>query len=314
MHIKSLAIALAALATPSVAGIVQGFSYGSTNTDGSCRRYDDFKHLFERAKNLSGATGFTAARLYTSIQCGTSADYIEAYKAAIDTDTTILVGLWTSAGRQVFENELNALIGASKMLKDDFTKRVVGISVGSEDLYRSSPQGVINGEGPGCTADEIEGYIGWLRDWVKDTDLEHIPVTHVDTWTAWVLPEASKVAMAVDFLCHNSFPYFEDARPNAIEKAADNFWSAVSATEGAAQGKDVWITETGWPDTGPIRRDAVPSLDNAKTYWNTIGCSLFGKRSTFWYTLVDGAKTKSDLSFAITPSTEEIPKYNLTCS
>ncbi|KAI0523797.1 GPI-anchored cell wall beta-1,3-endoglucanase EglC [Xylaria bambusicola] len=314
MQIKSLSIALAALATPSIAGIVQGFSYGSMNTDGSCRRYDDFKYLFERARNLHGASGFTAARLYTSIQCGTSADYIEAYKAAIDTNTTILVGLWASAGRHVFENELNALIGASRALKDDFTKRVVGISVGSEDLYRSSPQGVINGEGPGCTADEIEGYIGWLRDWLKGTDLEHIPVTHVDTWTAWVLPEASKVVKAVDFLCHNSFPYFEDARPNAIEKAADNFWSAVSATEGAAQGKDVWITETGWPDTGPVRRDAVPSLDNAKTYWNTIGCSLFGKRSTFWYTLVDGAKTTADLSFAITPSTDESPKYNLACS
>ncbi|KAI1366779.1 GPI-anchored cell wall beta-1,3-endoglucanase EglC [Xylaria arbuscula] len=314
MWTQLLVIALAALATPSLAGVSQGFSYGATNPDGSCRRYDDFKHLFERAKNLPVASHFTAARLYTSIQCGTSADYIEAYKAAIDTDTTILVGLWASAGRHVFENELNALLGAARALKDDFTKRVVGISVGSEDLYRGSAQGVINGEGPGCTADEIEGYIGWLRDWVRGTDLEHIPVTHVDTWTVWVLPETSKVVRAVDFLCHNSFPYFEDTRPNAIEKAADNFWSAVSATESVAQGKDVWVTETGWPDTGPVRRDAVPSIDNAKTYWNTIGCSLFGKRNTFWYALVDGAKTNSDLSFAITPPAEENPKFDLTCS
>lgn len=182
MRTQSLFIALAALAAPTLAGISQGFSYGATNPDGSCRKYDDFKRLFERAKNLPGASNFTAARLYTSIQCGTSADYIEAYKAAIDTDTTILVGLWASGGRQVFENELHALLGAAQALKDDFTKRLVGISVGSEDLYRSSPQGVINGEGPGSTAEEIEGYIGWLRDWIKGTDLEHIPVTHVDTW------------------------------------------------------------------------------------------------------------------------------------
>ncbi|KAI0910756.1 GPI-anchored cell wall beta-1,3-endoglucanase EglC [Ustulina deusta] len=314
MQIQGLAIYLGALAVPFAAQATQGFNYGSTNNDGSCRRYDDFKQLFERAKNLPGAPGFTAARLYTSIQCGTSADPIEAYQAAIDTDTKILVGLWASAGRHVFENELNALIGAAKTLGSAFTDRVVGISVGSEDLYRSSSQGIANGAGPGATAWEIEGYIGWMRDWTRGTPLEGKPITHVDTWTAWVLPEASGVIQAVDFLCHNSFPYFEDARPNAIEKAADNFWSAVAATESVAQSKDVWITETGWPDTGPVRRDAVPSLDNAKTYWNTIGCSLFGKRSTFWYTLVDGATTESNLSFAITPALEATPKFGLACS
>ncbi|KAI0818161.1 GPI-anchored cell wall beta-1,3-endoglucanase EglC [Xylaria sp. FL0064] len=314
MQIQGPAVALGVLAVPCAAEVVQGFSYGSTNGDGSCRRYDDFKQLFERAKNLPGISGFTTARLYTSIQCGTSADLIEAYQAAIDTDTKILVGLWASAGRYVYENELHALIAASDKLGAAFTDRVVGISVGSEDLYRSSPQGIANGAGPGATAEEIKGYIGWMRDWIKGTLLEDKPVTHVDTWTAWVLPETSGIVEAVDFLSHNSFPYFEDARPNAIEKASDNFWSAVTATESVAQGKEVWITETGWPDTGPVRRDAVPSLDNAKTYWNTIGCSLFGKRSTFWYALVDGARAESDLSFAITPESNATPKFDLACS
>ncbi|GAW20709.1 hypothetical protein ANO14919_102180 [Xylariales sp. No.14919] len=313
MQIQALAIALGILATPSATQAVQGFNYGSTNDDGSCRRYGDFKQLFERARGLPGASGFTAARLYTSIQCGTSADPIEAYQAAIDTDTEILVGLWASAGRYVFENELNALVAAGKMLGTAFTDLVVGISVGSEDLYRNTSQGVGNMDGPGCSGEEIQGYVGWTRDWIKDTPLEGKPITHVDTWTAWVRPENSRVVEAIDFLGHNSFPYFEDARANAIEKAADNFWSAVAATQSAAQGKDVWITETGWPDTGPVRRDAVASLDNAKAYWNTVGCSLFGKRNTFWYTLVDGAKTKADLSFAITPSSKATPKFDLTC-
>ncbi|KAI0532534.1 GPI-anchored cell wall beta-1,3-endoglucanase EglC [Xylaria digitata] len=312
MHTQALAIILGALAATSAAQAVQGFNYGSTD-NGLCRRYEDFKQLFERAKNLPGASGFTAARLYTSIQCGTSADPIEAYKAAIDTDTGILVGLWASAGRNVFENELNALLAAAKKLGTAFTDRVVGISVGSEDLYRNSVQGIANSEGPGCTAAEIQGYIGWMKDWIKGTLLEGKPITHIDTWTAWVLPENSGVVQAVDFLGHNSFPYFEDARANGIEKAADNFWSAVGATESAAQGKEVWITETGWPDTGPVRRDAVPSIDNAKKYWNTIGCSLFGKRNTFWYTLVDGATTKEELSFAITPNFNSTPKYDLAC-
>ncbi|KAI8954801.1 glycoside hydrolase family 17 protein [Xylaria longipes] len=314
MQIQSFAFAMGLLATPSSAQALRGFNYGSLKTDGSCQGYDGFKQLFERAKDLPGASDFTAARLYTSVQCGTSVDPIEAYRAAIDTDTKILVGLWASAGRSVFENELKALKAAAAMLGTSFTDRVIGISVGSEDLYRSSPPGVANNAGQGATAREIHGYVGWARDWLRATPLENKPITHVDTWTAWILPESKVVIEAVDFLGHNSFPYFEDTRPNAIEQASDNFWSALNATESVAQGKDVWVTETGWPDTGPTLRDAVPSVENAKTYWNTIGCSLFGMRNTFWYTLVDATMTKSGLSFGITPAVDTTPKFDLGCS
>ncbi|KAI0450619.1 glycoside hydrolase family 17 protein [Xylaria acuta] len=288
MQIKFLAIALGVLAARSSAQAYQGFNYGSMKMDGSCQGYDGFKQLFERAKNLPGASDFTAVRLYTSVQCGTSIEPIEAYQAAIDTDTKILVGLWASAGHYVFENELKALMAAAATLGTAFIDRVIGISVGSEDLYRNSPEGIANNAGPGATAGEIQGYIGWARDWLRATPLENKPITHVDTWTAWILPESKVVIDSVDFLGHNSFPYFEGTRPNAITEASGNFWSALGATENVAQGKDVWVTETGWPDTGPTLRDAVPSVENAKTYWNTIGCSLFGKRNTFCYVLPNG--------------------------
>ncbi|TRX97773.1 hypothetical protein FHL15_001528 [Xylaria flabelliformis] len=299
MQIRFLAIALAVLAAPSTASAYRGFNYGSLKDDGSCQEYDGFKQLFERAKNLPGASDFTAARLYTSVQCGTSVVPIEAFRAAIDTDTKILVGLWASAGRDEFKNELNALINAVTTLGSAFTDRVIGISVGSEDLYRSSPAGIANKAGPGATAvPQTNG---------KSTVL-------LVLWTAWILPESKVVIDAVDFLSQNSFPYFEDARPNAIEQASDNFWSGLSATVEVAQGKDIWITETGWPAIGPTLRDAVPSVENARTYWNTVGCALFEKRNTFWYTLVDAAMTEGDHSFGITPADDTTPKFDLACS
>ncbi|KAI1756609.1 GPI-anchored cell wall beta-1,3-endoglucanase EglC [Xylaria castorea] len=314
MQIQFFTIALGLLVASSSAQVYRGFNYGSMKDDGSCQDYDGFKRLFERAKKLPGTPDFTAARLYTSIQCGTSVEPIEAFRAAIDTDMKILVGLWASAGRYEFKNELNALITAATTLGPAFTGRVIGISVGSEDLYRSSPAGIANNAGPGTTAGEIQLYITWAREWLKATPLETKPITHVDTWTAWMLSESKAVIEAVDFLSQNSFPYFEDARPNAIEQASDNFWSGLNATVNVAQGKEIWITETGWPATGPTRRDAVPSVENAKTYWNTVGCALFGKRNTFWYTLTDAATTGEDLSFGITPVSDTSPKFDLTCS
>lgn len=291
----------------------KGFNYGATNADGSCRSYNDFVRFFNEAKSLPGTSGFNTARLYTSIQCGTAADPIEAFQAAIDTDTSILVGLWASAGRGVYENELNALLRAARELGSPFTDKIIGISVGSEDLYRSSPQGVANNAGVGATGAEIEGYIGWMRDWIRGTALENKPIGHVDTWTAWILPENRGVANAVNWLGHNSFPYFETTRPNSIDLARENFYTAIGQTESVSGGKEVWVTETGWPRIGPNSRDAVASLENSRRYYKDVGCSLFGTRNTFWYTLKDANAAQTDLSFALTPLESNTPYFDLAC-
>ncbi|KAI0547484.1 GPI-anchored cell wall beta-1,3-endoglucanase EglC [Xylaria curta] len=267
MQIRLFAIALAVFTAPSAATVYQGFNYGSLKDDGSCQGYDGFKQLFNRAKNLPGVSDFTAARLKTSYyRCGTSVVPIEAFRAAIDTNTKIL---------------LNALINAVMMLSSTFTDRVIGISVVSEDskwsdsmcrVFRSSLAGIANKAGPGATAGEIQMYINWAREWLKATPLETKPITHVDS-------------------CK----------------------SGLSATVDVAQGQKIWITKTGWPATGPTLRDAVPSVENARTSCNTVGCALFRKRNTFWYTLVDAAMTDEDLSFGITPVAETTPRFDLTC-
>ena len=305
---------LLSAATAGIAEATIGFNYGATNSDGSCRGYNDFVNLFNRAKTLAGNhPQFTSARLYTSIQCGTGASPIEAFRAAIDTDTSIMVGLWASAGRDVYQNELNALLGAAQQLGTAFTDRIVGISVGSEDLYRSSPQGVANGAGVGATGAEIEGYIGWLRDWARGTLIEGKPIGHVDTWTAWILGENQGVAQSVDWLGHNSFPYFENTKPNDISLASDNVYSAVAETERIAAGKPVWVTETGWPHFGPQQRDAVASPENARASWENVGCGLFSTRNTYWYTLVDANAGQTEISFGITPLDSATPVFDLNC-
>ena len=70
-----------ALAT-AINGQQKGFNYGATNNDGSCRKYGDFHAQFTRANSLPNAPGFTSARLYTSIQCGSDNAPIEAIKVS----------------------------------------------------------------------------------------------------------------------------------------------------------------------------------------------------------------------------------------
>lgn len=296
------------------AAVQKGFNYGSTNSDGSCRAQGDFDNLFSVAQNLNGNSGFTSARLYTMIQCGTTNTPISAIQAAIDTKTQLLLGMWASAGQDDFNNEISALQAAISQYGSAFTDLVVGLSVGSEDLYRSSPQGVANNAGVGADAATIESYISQARNAISGTALSGTPVGHVDTWTAWVLSENSGVISAVDWLGHNSFPYFENTLSNPIEDAVSVFNNALGATEGVAQGKPVWVTETGWPVSGPTMNLAVASVANSETYWKNVGCDLFGARNTWWYALTDSNVNQQNIEFGIAgnpPSTT--PLFDVSC-
>ncbi|KAK5170168.1 uncharacterized protein LTR77_004753 [Saxophila tyrrhenica] len=306
---RSFTPLLALAATASA--IQQGFNYGATNADGSCRKYEDFHRMYTRAQGLA-EPGFTSARLYTSVQCGSQNAPIEAIKAALDTNTNLLLGVWASAGQDTVNQEVAALKQAVNNWGPQMKQKVVGISVGSEDLYRSSPQGVANNAGVGADAAAVVKYIKQVRQAMKGTALEGVRIGHVDTWTAWELPENVPVVNAVDWLGHNSFPYFETTKNNPIGQGKNLFNEGLSHTESAAKGKPVWVTETGWPSRGPKSNAAVASTRNQQKYWRQVGCSLFGRRNVWWYTLYDSNSAQTELSFSLVNG-DTATKFPLDC-
>jgi glucan endo-1,3-beta-D-glucosidase len=286
----------------------KGYNYGSTNTDGSPRVQSQWSDAFNTAKNVAGASGFSSARLYTTIQAGTTNTPIEAIPAAISSGTTLLLGLWASAGADIMNNEIAALQAAISQYGTAFTDLVVGISVGSEDMYRISPTGVNNLSGPGTGPDVIASYIAQVRAAIASSSLSSKPVGHVDTWTAWANNSNAAAVSACDFLGVDAYPYYETENGNDISNALNLFNSALSQTQAAGQGKPIWITETGWPTTGETLAQAVPNAANAKTFWDEVGCGvLFGKMNTWWFTL-------EDPNFGVVGnSLSTTPLYDLTC-
>ncbi|KUI56910.1 putative glucan endo-1,3-beta-glucosidase eglC [Cytospora mali] len=307
-------LALAA-ASPALAAY-QGFNYGSTFTTGAAKAQSDFEAEFTTAQGLISAPGvFNSARLYTMIQGGTTNSPIEAIPAAISTKTSLLFGLWASAGDADFANELTALKSAISTYGSELSGLVAGISVGSEDLYRISPTGIANGENPGASPDTIISYIKQVRAAIAGTSLSSVPVGHVDTWTAWVNSSNNAVTDASDFVGVDAYPYFQNTLTNSISDGKSLFNSALSQTQAAVGGKEVWVTETGWPVSGPDQNLAVPSISNAKTYWDEVGCPLFGKTNVFWYTLQDATPTTPSPSFGIVGDTlTTTPLYDLSCN
>jgi glucan endo-1,3-beta-D-glucosidase len=248
------------------------------------------------------------------IQADTTDDFSQAFQAAIDTKTSLLLGVWCSAGQETVNNEVNALKAAIQQLGDKFTSLVVGISVGSEDLYRVTPTGIQNDAGLGATPDELVSYIKQVKGAISGTALSGTSIGHVDTWTAWQNSSNSAVIDAVDWLGMDTYPYFQTTVQNSIQNGNQTFWDAYDVTQGAGNGKEVWITETGWPVSGKTSGQAVASVQNAETYWQEVGCALFGQYNTWWYTLEDSIPTTPNPSFGILGSNlNSQPLYDLKC-
>ncbi|KAF1979201.1 glycoside hydrolase [Bimuria novae-zelandiae CBS 107.79] len=318
MRFSSTLVAAAALLSGAEAAY-KGFNYGAFFGNQQAKVYADFKYEFEAAKALPGTNSqFTSARLYTMIQHGTKRDVIQAIKAAIDTNTQLLLGLWTSAGQAVVDDEIAALKAAITTYGTKFTNLVVGISVGSEDLYRITPTAIANGEkNPGVQPAQLVKYINQVRTAIKGTGLASKPIGHVDTWTAYNNASNSAVVSALDFLGVDAYPYFEKEHANSIGAANATFYDAYKKTVAAAKGKPVWVTETGWPVSGPKSGQAVASAANARIYWEDVTCSLLRNNvHLFYYTLQDIQYSNPSPSFGIKPGGDlkaVNPLFSLTC-
>jgi len=291
-----------------------GFNSGAMKTDQSAKFKSDFLAEFNTAQNLKGAPGkFDSVRLYTNIQAYSENDPIQAFDAAVETNTKLLLGLWTS-GTNSIDNEMTALKKGLNKYGKKLGDLIIGVSIGSEDLYRVSVVGLKNDpKGVGAGPDVIVNFIKEFKSEFADSDIAKVPVGHVDTWDAWTNGTNKPVLDAVDWIGVDEYPYYEDGKGNDIKNSGTLFDKAYDATLQVANGKPVWVTETGYPYTGIKWGEAVASVANAEYYWQEVGCRrLFNKTPTFWYNLRD-SNGANNQSFAITDDLSTTPRFNLTC-
>jgi glucan endo-1,3-beta-D-glucosidase len=135
---------------------------------------------------------------------------------------------------------------------------------------------------------------------------------------SWVCgaPKLGDISGPADpcILGFDGYPYFQDGQANAIGNGKTLFHESLAATVAAANGKEVWITETGWPVSGKDFGQAVPSLENARTFWKEVGCPMFGVRNVWWYTFQDSAPATPNPSFGLISSDlASKPLYDLSC-
>ncbi|KAM0277161.1 hypothetical protein ACHAQH_006007 [Verticillium albo-atrum] len=301
-------------AVQSAQAAFQGFNYGNVFTDGRAKSLQDFTDEFETSQNLEGTNGaFNSARLYTMVQAGTANDPIAAIQAAIDTRTSLLLGLWASAGSEAFRNEIAALRRTIEEYGDQLDGLIAGISIGSEDLYRNSPTGIAANENPGANPNTLVDYFNQVRDVIEGTSFADFPLGHVDTWNAWDNSSNQAVIDACDWIGFDAYAYFEETQDNDISNGKALFDRALQRTRNAVGSKPIWITETGWPTSGDTVGNAVPSPENAEIFYQEVGCPLFGETNTWWYSFRNSPGTPNPSFGVIGPDLTTQPLYDLSC-
>ncbi|KAF2751430.1 glycoside hydrolase family 17 protein [Sporormia fimetaria CBS 119925] len=267
----------------AAAQVHTGFCYGSHWDPATPKTYEDFKRAFEAAQKIEGAgVKFNSARLFSSLQWNSDKP-IEAFQAAIDTNTTLLLGIWLGNGQE--EAELKALDEAFAEHGEKLANLVVGVSVGSEDIFRNSEECEEENGTPclGATVEEVKSNITVVRDHFASAPYADLmkdkPIGHVDIVKHTLLED-------VDFIGATVYPFW-NAEP--IDEAEASFQGSMSSIEEDAGNIPVWITETGWPFSGPNIKQAEASTEDAQRYWTKIGCPLFGKYNVWWFELEDDA-------------------------
>lgn len=151
-----------------------------------------------------------------------------------------LVGIWLDDDLENNEIEINNAIMLAKSGHVDI------LAVGNEVLLRED-----------LTPSQLLQYINRIKQQLPD-----IPIGYVDAYYLFELhPD---ISAACDVILANCYPFWESC---PAEYALLYMKDMYQRTLAIAQGKPVIITETGWPSQGTAEHDAIPSYENAITYF-----------------------------------------------
>lgn len=179
-----------------------------------------------------------------------------------------LVGAWLGKDEEKNRDEINGLISLANAGCVDIA------AVGNEVLYRND-----------LSMSQLLNYIAEVKKAIPN-----IPVGYVDAYYEFVRhPELVNIS---DVILANLYPFWEGT---PIEFSLGHMMSMYNQVKNVADGKQIIISETGWPTKGESLGGAVPSLQNSIKYFiNSQLWSMDEGIDMFYFSSFDEAWKVSD--------------------
>ncbi|CAN5736883.1 hypothetical protein BH11BAC3_BH11BAC3_13290 [soil metagenome] len=182
-------------------------------------------------------------------------------KVAKEFGIKTLVGAWLGDNPEVNEREIAGLI---KLAKEGL---VDVAAVGNEVMYRKD-----------LREDELLDFIRKVK-----AEIPGVPVGYVDAY--YEFSHRPKITELCDVILCNCYPFWEGC---TFENSLDYMQQMYHQAKAAANGKEVMITETGWPSQGENLKGSIPSEKNARDYFiNTQLWSANDNIPVFYFSSFD---------------------------
>ncbi|MEM6642268.1 MAG: glycosyl hydrolase family 17 protein [Bacteroidota bacterium] len=163
-------------------------------------------------------------------------------KIAKEQGLQTLAGAWLGDDPEVNEKEIAGLVNLINQGYVDIA------AVGNEVMYRKD-----------LTEQELLDFIYRVKDQVAGSN---VPVGYVDAYYEFEARPA--ITEACDIILANCYPFWEGC---PIDYSLLYMKEMYRKAASAGMGKEVVITETGWPDQGTGLKGAIPSKENAMKYF-----------------------------------------------
>ncbi|HMU45027.1 MAG TPA: glycosyl hydrolase family 17 protein [Chitinophagaceae bacterium] len=182
-------------------------------------------------------------------------------KVAKEMGIKTLVGAWLGNDPEINQREIKGLIKLAKEGLVDIA------AVGNEVMYRKD-----------LSEEELLAFIYKVKK-----EIPKIKVGYVDAY--YEFSHRPKITEACDVILCNCYPFWEGCPfENSLNYMKQMYYQA----EAAGGGKEVIITETGWPSQGENLRGAVPAMEHARNYFiNTQLWSAEDQIPVFYFSSFD---------------------------
>jgi glucan 1,3-beta-glucosidase len=161
-------------------------------------------------------------------------------KVAKDLGIKTLVGAWLGNDDEINQREIEGLIKLAKQGLVDIA------AVGNEVMYRKD-----------LTEEQLLDFMKKVKAEIPD-----IPVGYVDAY--YEFSHRPAITELCDVILCNCYPFWEGC---PFENSLDYMKQMYYQAKAAANGKEVIITETGWPSMGESLKGSVPSEKSARDYF-----------------------------------------------
>ena len=152
----------------------------------------------------------------------------------------VLMGAWIGNDKEENEREVQSLIKLASEGNIDM------LSVGNEVLFRGDQD-----------VNTLISYINQVKNNTKN-----ISVSYVGIYNEYI--DNPQLIDVSDKILINCYPFWEGSN---IEHASVYLQEMVQKINKIAKGKEIIVTETGWPSKGQVVGEAVPSSDNLMIYF-----------------------------------------------